>query len=378
MIVIVERLECADSMNFFHAFAQNSFFLFRKGGRMKKKGRTWMIFLCIAACLVIMYVCTAIGIASISFQEANRILLHEILHLDMDMEGIKEGSITIIRNVRLPRVVLGFVAGASLAVCGSGFQGIFKNPMADPFVLGVSSGAALGAAIGIVLHFDSGILGMSGTTLLAFAGAFLTIGLVYNISKVGKRVPVSTLLLSGIAVSQTLSAAMSVIMIMNKQSMDQIMFWTMGSLNGKGWNQIVLVLPYCIVGIIILLASGRELDIMLMGEDTASQLGVHVEFLKKKVLFASTVITAAVISVTGIIGFVGLVVPHVVRMITGPKHRVLMPVSLICGGTFLIICDTVARSVAAWEIPVGIITSLCGGPFFVYLLGRMKKGGEFS
>lgn len=345
---------------------------------MRKIGKKWMIFLCIAVCLILMYGCTVIGVASISFKDANRILLHEFLHLDLDMEGISDGSVTIIRNVRLPRVALGFVAGASLAVCGSGFQGIFKNPMADPFVLGVSSGAALGASIGIVLHFDGGFLGMSGITLLAFIGAFLTIGLVYSISRVGKRVPVSTLLLSGIAVSQTLSAAMSVIMIMNKQSMDQIMFWNMGSLNGKGWNQILMVLPYCILGILILLASSRELDIMLMGEDTASQLGVNVEFLKKKVLFASTLITAAVISVTGIIGFVGLVVPHVVRMITGPKHGILMPLSLVCGGAFLIICDTIARSAATWEIPVGIITSLCGGPFFVYLLGKMKRGGELS
>ena len=332
-----------------------------------KIDRKWAIPLSILACLAIMYVCTVTGIASIPFRDANRILLHEFLHLDVDMEGITDGSITIIRSVRLPRVVLGFLAGASLAVCGAGFQGIFKNPMADPFVLGVSSGAALGAAIGIVLHF--------GTTLLAFVGAFLTITLVYNISKVGKKVPVATLLLSGIAVSQTLSATMSIIMILNKQSMDQIMFWTMGSLNGKGWGQIITVLPYSLLGIALLLTTCRELDIMLTGEETAIQLGVNVESLKKRVLFASTVITAAVISVTGIIGFVGLVVPHVVRMITGPKPRVLMPLSLLFGGTFLIICDTAARSMAVWEIPVGIITSLCGGPFFIYLLRRMKRGG---
>ncbi len=344
---------------------------------MKKISRKWAVVLSVVLCLVMMYVCTIIGIASISFEDANRILLHEILHLDINMEGISNGSIAIIKNVRLPRVVLGFIAGASLAICGSGFQGIFKNPMADPFVLGVSSGAALGASIGIVLHFDSGFLGMSGTTLLAFVGAFLTIGLVYNISRVGKKVPVSTLLLSGIAVSQTLSAGISVMMIMNQQSMDQIMFWTMGSLNGKGWNQIIMILPYVIVGILLLLTSCRELDIMLTGENTAIQLGVNVEFLKKKVLFASSIITAAVISVTGIIGFVGLVVPHVVRMIAGPKHRTLMPLSLLFGGTFLIICDTLARSVAAWEIPVGVITSLCGGPFFIYLLRKTKKGGSF-
>lgn len=333
---------------------------------MKKINRNRGIFLSVLVCLVIVYVCTVTGIAAISFEDAGRILLHEVLHLNVSMEGISEGSILIIKDVRLPRVVLGFLAGASLAVCGAGFQGIFKNPMADPFVLGVSSGAALGAAIGIVFHF--------GTMLLAFAGAFVTIWLVYSISKVGKKVPVATLLLSGIAVSQTLSAAMSVIMILNKQSMDQIMFWTMGSLNGKGWNQTLMVLPYVLVGMVLLFTSARELDIMLTGEDTAVQLGVNVEFVKKKVLFASTVITAAVISVTGIIGFVGLVVPHMVRMVAGPKHRVLMPMSLLFGGTFLIICDTAARSMATWELPVGIITSLCGGPFFVYLLRKMKRG----
>lgn len=345
---------------------------------MKKRNRKWMVVWSVLICVVVMYLCTLTGVASISFWDANRILLHEIFHLNINMEGITSGSITIIQNVRLPRVVLGFLTGASLAVCGAGFQGIFKNPMADPFVLGVSSGAALGASIGIICHFDSGFLGLSATTVLAFVGAFLTIGLVYNISKVGKKVPMATLLLSGIAVSQTLSAAMSILMIMNRQDMDQIMFWTMGSLNGKGWNQIVMVLPYVLLGMILLFTSSRELDIMLTGEDAAIQLGVNVEFLKKKVLFASTIITASVISVTGIIGFVGLVVPHVVRMIAGPKHRGLMPLSLIFGGTFLIVCDTAARSMAAWEIPVGIITALCGGPFFVYLLRRMKKGGNFS
>lgn len=342
---------------------------------MEKRDRKWIILLSVVLCVVLMYGCTVMGIASISFRDVNRILAGEILHFPVDMEGISTGSIAIIRNVRLPRVILGFIAGAALSVCGAGFQGIFRNPMADPFILGVSSGAALGAAVGIVLHLNKSFLGMSGTTFLAFVGSFLTIGLVYNISKVGKKVPVATLLLSGIAVSQTLSALNSLVMILNKESMDQIVFWTMGSLNGKGWNQIAQVLPWSIIGILILLSSARELDIMLTGEDTAIQLGVNVEFLKKKVLFASSMITAAVISVTGIIGFVGLVVPHVVRMVTGPKHGRIMPLSLLFGGTFLIICDTLARSLVAWEIPVGIITSVCGGPFFLYLLRKMKKGG---
>ncbi len=345
---------------------------------MKTKMKTGFLALSILLCLVIIYVCTIIGPASVSFENANRILMAKLFHMDVDLSDISRGSIAIIWNVRLPRVIMGFIAGAALAVCGCGYQGIFKNPMADPYVLGVSSGAALGATVGIVLRFSASFLGLSGITLLAFAGSFGAIFLVYSISRVGKKVPVSTLLLSGVAVNLMLSALMSLLMMLNRSSMDQIMFWTMGSLNGKGWQQIVSSLPYVLIGVILLFLSARELDIMLTGEDTAIQLGVNVEALKRKVLFASSLLTAAVISVTGIIGFVGLVVPHVVRLFTGPKHRKLMPVSLIFGGTFLIICDTIARTITSQEIPVGVITSVCGGPFFLYLLRKAKKGGGLS
>lgn len=344
----------------------------------KDKRKTGWLILAGLSCLLIIYLCTVTGAASIPIRDANRILIKNLFHLDWDLTELSRGAETIIWKVRFPRILLGFVAGASLAVSGAGYQGIFKNPMADPFVLGVSSGAALGASIGIILRWNVHLFGFSGTTILAFFGAFLTIGLVYSISRVGKKVPVATLLLSGVAISSTLSAVMSLLMMINKQSMDQIMFWTMGTLNGKGWNQIVTVLPWAVIGIVLLFFSSRELDIMLMGEDTATQLGVNVEGLKKRVLFASSLVTAAVISVTGIIGFVGLVVPHVVRLFTGPKHRKLMPVSLLFGGTFLIVCDTLARSLSTSEIPVGIITSVCGGPFFLYLLRKTKKGGAAS
>lgn len=331
--------------------------------------------LSIVGCLVIIYVCTITGITSIPFVDANRILLHEVFHLPMDMTGISDGNVAIIWNVRLPRVLLGFLTGGALAVCGASYQGIFKNPMADPFILGVSSGAALGASIGIVSGFSANALGLNGTAILAFVGAFLAIFLVYNISRVGRKVPVATLLLSGIAVSQSLAAFMSLLMIFNVQNMNQIMFWTMGSLNGKGWSQVLTVLPYVALGCLFMFTTVRELDIMLLGEEAATQLGVNTELLKKKVLVASSLITAAVVSVTGIIGFVGLVVPHVVRMISGPKHRILMPFSLVFGGTFLIICDTLARTISSQEIPVGIITAAFGGPFFIYLLRKTKKGG---
>lgn len=334
--------------------------------------------LALILCMVIIWICTIVGAASVSVGDANRILLNKLFHLNISLDGISKGNITIIWNIRFPRIILGFIAGAALAVSGAGYQGIFKNPMADPFVLGVSSGAALGAAIGIVCHFSFRIGVFNSTTLLAFAGSFASLALVYSISKVGRKVPVATLLLSGVAVNSTLSALMSFIMMMNKQSMDQIMFWTMGTLNGKGWSQITAVLPWVIVGMLIMLFSSRELDIMLTGEETATQLGVNIEFVKRKILFASSLLTASVISVTGIIGFVGLVVPHVVRLFTGPKHHKLLPVSLVFGGAFLVICDTIARSVTTSEIPVGIITSICGGPFFLYLLRKSKRGGGVS
>lgn len=334
---------------------------------------SWKIWLSLIGCIVLVYVCTVIGITAIPISDVNRILLYKLFRMGPGIEDLPSSIIAIIYDIRLPRVILAFITGACLAVCGASYQGIFKNPMADPYILGVSSGAALGASIGIVANLTLSFLGQSLTTILAFVGAFVTIILVYSISRVGRKVPVGNLLLSGVAFSNTLSAFMSLIMILNVQSMNQIMFWTMGSFNGKGWSQILSILPYVIVGLLILFSSTRELDLMLLGEDNAYQLGVDVERLKKKVLFGSSLVTAAVVSVTGIIGFVGLIVPHVVRLLTGPKHRTLMPMSLLLGGTFLVICDTLARSFNGYEIPVGIITSVFGGPFFIYLLRRSRK-----
>ncbi|MBK5243421.1 MAG: iron chelate uptake ABC transporter family permease subunit [Eubacteriaceae bacterium] len=342
---------------------------------MKNRIKKYAILISIVICLIIIYVCTLLGVASISFLDANKILLDQIFHINLGMENISQGAVAIIWNVRLPRIILAFVTGGALAICGAAYQGIFKNPMADPYILGVSSGAALGASIGIVMNFSSSFLGLNGVAILAFIGSFATILIVYNISRVGRKVPVATLLLSGIAIGQSLGALMSLLMIFNQDDLSHIMFWTMGSLNGKGWNQVIAVLPYVAFGCVIMLTSVRELDIMLLGEETATQLGVNTESLKKKILFSSSLITAAVVSVTGIIGFVGLIIPHIVRMVTGPKHRTLVPFSFLFGGVFLIFCDTIARTVSGQEIPVGIITAAFGGPFFVYLLKKRKKGG---
>lgn len=330
------------------------------------------IFILIIISLVLIFLATTIGITSIPFITASKILLNKLFFIPLSSE-INEGQIAIIFNIRFPRVLLAFLTGGALAACGGAFQGVFKNPMADPYILGVSSGAALGATIGIIINASQTILGLNLTTILAFVGSFLTIFLVYSIAKIGKRVPVDSLLLSGIAFSQTLTAIMSFIMIFNVDSMQQIVFWTMGSFNGKGWFQILNILPYLVIGYIILYTTLRELDIMLLGEETAHNLGVNVESLKRKVLFSSSLIIAAVVSITGIIGFVGLIVPHVCRLIFGPKNYNIIPNSIFLGGILLVLCDTAARSLLKQEIPVGIITALLGGPFFIYLLKNKSK-----
>ena len=341
---------------------------------MKKLSNKKLVVLSVILCFFTILISTTIGSSDISFFQTLKILSNKILGLDVNIDDLKKSSINIIWLVRLPRVILAFLVGGSLAICGVSYQGIFKNPMADPFILGVSSGAALGASIGIVMKFKFSFLGLSPITILSFIGAIITIIVVYNISKVGNKVPVTTLLLSGIAIGQLLSAVISLFMIFT-DDMQRIIYWTMGSFNARSWDHVMLVILYVVAGFIILYSSSRELDIMLLGEESASQLGVDTEKLKKKVLFTTAIITAVSVSVTGIIGFVGLIIPHVVRSIVGPKHKVLIPYSFVIGGVFMIVCDTISRTLIAQEIPVGIVTALFGGPFFIYLLRKRKNGG---
>ena len=341
---------------------------------MKKRSNKNLIIIASILCFSTIILSTTIGIADISFTQTMKILLSKIFHINFKLGNIKDSTIAIVWMIRFPRVMLAFFVGGALAICGVSYQGILKNPMADPFILGVSSGAALGATIGIMTNLDFYFLGINSISMFAFIGAIASLFIVYNISKVGRKVPMATLLLSGIAIGQFLSAAISLCMVFSND-FQSIIFWTMGSFNAKSWNQLVLVVPYVIIGFIIIYSSNREMDIMLLGEDTASQLGVDTEKLKMKILITTAFVTAAAVSVTGIIGFVGLIIPHIVRIVTGPKHKVLLPYSFVAGGLFMIVCDTIARSFMSQEIPVGIITALFGGPFFVYLLKkRMGRG----
>lgn len=326
--------------------------------------------------IIVIIAATNFGVADISFKQTTLIIISKIpiLNKFVSTEGIKSTSVIILLNLRLPRILLSCLVGAALSVVGTSFQGIFKNPMADPFVLGVSSGAALGATITMVFLKEIHFFGMSMVAFTAFIGAIITTFLVYNIARVGTKVPVATLLLAGIAINYLLSSIISLMMTFNNDDIEKIVMWTMGSFSTAGWNEVILLFIIVVPSILFIATFSRDLNIMLLGEDSARSLGIDVNGFKKHIFVISTLMVAAVVSVSGIIGFVGLIIPHAIRMMFGSDNRVVIPFSALGGAIFLIICDTLARVIVPpSEIPVGIITSIFGVPFFIYLLYRTKK-----
>lgn len=344
---------------------------------MKKRNRKLIQGLvALAAGLVLAVVAaSAIGSAEISFMDSARILLSRIPLIDtmISMDEIKPTHEAILLKIRLPRIFLAALVGSALSVSGVAYQGIFKNPMADPFVLGISSGAALGATLVIVTGFNVGVAGLSSVSVGAFTGAILAAYIVYNVGRVGNKTPVVTLLLAGIAVNYLLSSMISLIMSLNRDEMEHIIFWTMGSFATADWLQILVASVPIALGTGYLLTYSRDLNALAIGEESAKGVGVDTEKVKKNILVVASVVTAAAVSVSGIIGFVGLVIPHVVRIISGPDHRTLLPFSILGGATFLVISDTLARTlIMPGELPIGIITSVFGAPYFLYLLYRNK------
>lgn len=315
----------------------------------------------------------ALGPANIPPSVILKILASKIslLNNPANSLGIEE---TIVFEIRLPRIILAMLVGAALSVAGVTFQGLFKNPMADPYVIGVSSGAALGATLAVVLGLELEFFGLSSIPLMAFIGALTATFMVYNIAKVGHTLPVSTLLLSGIAVGSFLSAITMLIMMMAGERLHQIVFWLMGGLSARNWSHVKMVLPFIFLGTAIIYFFARDLNIMLLGEESAQHLGIEVKKLTKIMLVFASLIAAAAVSVSGLIGFIGLVVPHIMRILVGPDHRILLPSSAIAGSIILITSDTVARTaISSTEIPVGIITAFFGAPFFIYLLRKRKS-----
>jgi ABC-type Fe3+-siderophore transport system, permease component len=277
-------------------------------------------------------------------------------------------------DVRLPRALCAVLVGAALSIAGAAYQGLFRNPMADPYTIGASSGAALGATVAVILGLSLSFFGIRMLPIFAFAGCLGAVLLVYSISRVGTKTPVQTLLLSGIAVSIFLSAFVSYFQMVYPEQTRQSTFWLAGSFSYTEWADVWSVLPFILGGSIIIYLYSRDMNLLALGEDEATHLGVNLEKIKKIILVSSALVTAAAVSISGLIAFVGLLIPHLTRLLISPDHRILVPASALMGGIFLVLCDTVGRVVMPpSELPVGIITAICGGPFFLYLMRRKKK-----
>ncbi|MEQ8192404.1 MAG: iron chelate uptake ABC transporter family permease subunit [Candidatus Eremiobacterota bacterium] len=305
-----------------------------------------------------------------------KIDVYELINMFMSLfSGTKgnfsEGHWNIVFLIRLPRILLACLVGAALAISGATFQGFLRNPLADPYIVGVSAGAAAGAGCSFLFKLDRFFI--SPTPLCAFMGAVFTVFLVYRLSLVRGKIPVDTFLLAGVIVGSFFWALVSFIMFLANEDLHKLIFWMMGSLSEKEWSHILLILPYLAAGTFIIWVNSRSLNIMTLGDESAHYLGLNVERTKLILICAASLITASAVSVSGIIGFVGLIVPHMVRMIFGPDNRLLIPVSAITGAVLLVFSDTIARTILSpVELPVGIITALLGAPFFCYLLRKRK------
>jgi iron complex transport system permease protein len=282
---------------------------------------------------------------------------------------------TIFYKIRIPRVLMATVAGGTLAICGAALQALFRNPLASPFTLGISGGASLGALIGIRLGLATGIIGFSMVTVLAFLFSLLTIIFVYTISRVGGVVATGRLLLAGVVMNFLYSAFVLFIQFFSNFTESlQTMRWIMGSLDIVGYDEVWKTLAFVVPGCVILLSITKDMNLFGLGDDVASSLGVNVKRMQKLIYFATSLSAGAVISVTGPIGFVGLVIPHILRMVLGVDNRIILPCSIVLGASFLMAADTVSRTlISPIEIPVGIITASLGGIFFLWLLIRTKK-----
>lgn len=297
--------------------------------------------------------------------------LTDLREMVFQPEKVPENLRFIFLRLRLPRVIVAAMVGASLGVCGTVYQSVFRNPLSDPYVLGVSSGASLGAAIAFVIGLKYSFVGVG---VFAFAGAMLTVLLILRLASIGSKLHTATLLLSGIALNFMISAVISFILILHHDKMEDIMMWTMGSLSSASWGSVWLLTPVTLIGIGFLYAYSKELNILLMGDKAAQSLGVDVQKTNRILLIASSLIVAIAVSTSGVIGFVGLVIPHIVRLFMGADNKRIIPFAALLGGCFMMAADTFARTVVQpSELPVGSITALIGSPFFLYLLYRAKN-----
>jgi iron complex transport system permease protein len=330
----------------------------------------------LALLLVGIFLSLNIGFSKLSAVSVLKALLKPMPFLGkaLGLTGSDDKEMMIITEIRLPRILVGALAGSGLSLAGVIFQGIFRNPMADPYVIGVSSGAALGAALAIVMGIGYSVFGINTVSALSFLAATLTVLAVYNLARVGPRAPVVTLLLSGVAISIFLSSLVSLMQVFSGWELHRLVYWMMGGFTYIEWKDVFSIFPLVSVGAVLTYFFARDLNVMTLGDEEAQHLGVNVDSSRKILIAVGSLMTAAAVSVGGLIAFVGLLIPHLTRILVGPDHRILIPSAFFTGAIFLILCDAIARGISSSaELPVGIVTALSGGPFFIYLL-RKNRG----
>ena len=350
-----------------------------------KKGplKTWTLTVAggsLALLLVIVVIwAVAVGSVSVPFSQSARIVAARLPFVDKEalLNGIPRSNKLIIWDIRLPRVLLAGLVGGGLAAAGVVMQALFRNPLSDPQVLGISSGAAFGAAVAIAFGITFTVSGISSIWLFAFAGAMLTMLLVFRVARIATSRSVTGILLAGIACSSMLTAAITLLMMWNHEKLEQIYLWMLGSFSAATWVKVGFMGIVLVGAVICFFLLGRDLDLLSFGDHEAQSMGVSVKRTRTIAVVATSLLVAASVSVSGIIGFVSLIIPHIMRMLAGPKNRRLIPISLLGGAIFMIFCDMISRTaVPPHEIAVGAITQVTGAPFFLYLLWKERRKGE--
>jgi len=318
----------------------------------------------------VIIVSTGLGYIDLSFFAVAKIIFAKLSGLQGLLDGVDNLFPVIIMDVRLPRILTAAIVGGGLAICGVVFQGILLNPLADPYTLGVSAGAAFGASLAILLNIS--LLAAYSVPLFAFVGAVGTLLFVIYLSSSGNGLSSNNLILSGIIVAAILSAGISFLKYVADEQVAVIIFWLMGSFSSKTWADVLLTSGFVGIGFLIFIFYARDLNLMSLGNRTASSLGVDTRRVTIILLVGASLVAAVCVSVSGIIGFVGLLVPHMMRLMCGPDNRRLMPISLLAGAVILLVADTITRAVLPSEIPIGVLTALIGGPFFCYLFRKQQ------
>lgn len=323
---------------------------------------------------VVVILSIAIGAVFIPPRMLIQLLLARLPGIPIDT-GIPEIFSTILYKIRLPHTVLIALTGAALAGSGAAYQGLFRNPLADPYLIGVASGAGLGAVVAMTLHWPGTLLGLYAVPAAAFVGALLTVALVYVLAHQPGATPTTTLILAGVAIGSFATALTSFLMLRSQGELRRALAWLLGGATLGGWEPVLAAFPYILLGLGVLLVSGHALNVLQFGEEQARQLGLPVERTRTLLIGAASLATAAAVAFSGIIGFVGLIVPHLARLLWGPDYHRLVLLSILGGATLLLLADLLARVVLApQELPIGVVTAIAGAPFFLWVLRRAQRG----